>query len=73
MRRSMDEALRAADSAGPSVNMEIYIRDGDGNVRSLVASGGPSRVSYTFCHDHFIAHGVCIDCTQAMGETVWAS
>jgi hypothetical protein len=73
-RTNNDGALRFADSAGPSVDMEIYYRDGEGTVRSFAASGspGPSREP-TFCADHFIAHGVCIDCSRQLGETVWAS
>ena len=65
--------LRVADSGGGVPEMEIYMRDGDGNVRSLVASGS-ARVTTPLlrCQDHFIAHGVCIDCTQASGTTVWA-
>jgi hypothetical protein len=66
-----EEVLRAADSAC-SDTMEIYIRDGAGQCRTLVASVRP-RTTISRCEGHFVAHGVCIDCTQAAGKTVWAS
>jgi hypothetical protein len=68
-----DGLLRVADSA-PPVEMEIFYRDGDGKEHSFIAIGrlGFNRAP-AFCEGHFIAHGVCIDCSRQLGETVWAS
>jgi hypothetical protein len=66
-----EEPLRACDSGGGNI-VEIYVQDGSGECRSLIASGRPSR-TLSKCHDHFTAHGVCVDCTRATGRTIWAS
>jgi hypothetical protein len=66
------EVLRAADSCGPSHDMEIYVKDAAGNIRTLVASRGPPPQIVDQCRDHFIALGVCVDCTQLLGRTLWA-
>jgi hypothetical protein len=66
------EVLRAADSGGVRHDVEIYIRDGDESIRTLIASGGFRQASFNRCSDHFIAHGICVDCTRARGRTVWA-
>lgn len=66
------EVLRATDSCGPTHDMEIYVRDAAGKARTLVASCGPPPFSPDRCRDHFIAYGVCVDCTQVQGTVALA-
>ena len=65
-----EEPLTARDSAYDNT-VEIYLRDGDGACRSLIASGMPGT-HIARCQDHFIAHGVCVDCTRIAGRPVRA-
>ena len=70
-----ERPLTAHDSGrfGGNINtVEIYFQDGDGQVRSLVASGRPC-MTINRCDGHFIAHGVCVDCTRAAGKPVWVT
>jgi hypothetical protein len=52
----------------------IYVnaRDDTGQ-RQVVSARGRVPSNLTFCTDHFIARGVCVDCTQALGHVVYAS
>jgi len=68
-----ERPLRATDSSDSENRniVEIYVQDGDGQVRSMVASGRPC-LTIDRCESHFIAYGVCVDCTRAAGKPVWA-
>jgi hypothetical protein len=62
--------LTVADCERPA-RMEIYVPAGRGLYRNIIATARP-RMTFDKCADHFIANGVCIDCTQKTGVTVWA-
>ena len=66
-------ALTVRDSAEQcDVVIYVYARDGTKNRQSLPAQGRRPK-TLTFCADHFVAHGVCVDCTQEAGDIVYAS
>lgn len=67
------EPLTVRDAAEPcDVVVYVHARDGTGNRQSLPAQGRRPK-TLTWCAEHFIAHGVCVDCTQEAGEIIYAS
>ena len=69
-----EEAPLTARSGSEEYDLFVYTkaRDGTGPPRVLPAHGRvPSNL--TFCTDHFIARGVCIDCTREAGQIIYAS
>lgn len=70
-----EKALVVRDSAAePDVFVYVYARDGTGTRQCLAAHGMRKRPrKLTWCATHLIAFGVCVDCTQALGEIVFAS
>jgi hypothetical protein len=68
-----DEALSVHDSAAkPEVTIYVNARDGTDARQGLTARGVRVR-TLSWCAEHFVAHGVCVDCTQEAGEIVYAS
>lgn len=67
------EALTARDNIECSdVLVYIHSRDGTGDHQCLSARGTRPPI-LTWCAEHFVAHGVCVDCTRALGHIVYAS
>ncbi len=66
------DTLTARDSAGRN-EVFVYLnqRDAAGKRRCIAATGKRPR-SITTCAEHLVAHGVCVDCTQAAGRIRWA-
>ena len=63
-----DAALTVRDSAvGNETEVEVFFPDG----RSVVAGIRPRRPLNRW-QEHFIAHGVCVDCTRNTGQPVLA-